>query len=61
VPGINIDWKAHLGGLVIGVCLGAAFAYAPQVRRNAVHIGVCAVVAAVILADVLARTAVLNG
>jgi membrane associated rhomboid family serine protease len=31
----NIDWRAHLGGLITGVIVGAVFAYLPPVRRRA--------------------------
>jgi membrane associated rhomboid family serine protease len=31
----NIDWRAHLGGLLTGVFVGAVFAYLPLQRRGA--------------------------
>jgi CDP-diglyceride synthetase len=30
----NIDWRAHLGGLITGVIVGAVFAYLPLRRRQ---------------------------
>jgi membrane associated rhomboid family serine protease len=36
VPGIA--WQAHVGGLVVGAGLGAAFAHAPRARRREVGI-----------------------
>jgi membrane associated rhomboid family serine protease len=51
VPGVA--WQAHLGGLVVGAALGAAFAYAPRERRLPVAVGACAATAAVLVGAVL--------
>lgn len=53
VPGIA--WQAHLGGLVTGLALGAAFAYAPRERRQ-----VLAVVATVAMAVLLVALALVK-
>lgn len=45
LPGIA--WQAHLGGLVVGAALGAAYAYAPHGRQHVASI--TASVAAVLL------------
>jgi membrane associated rhomboid family serine protease len=47
LPGIA--WQAHLGGLLTGALLGAAYAYAPQGRQRAVSIGASAAVAGLLL------------
>ena len=57
----GIDWKAHLGGLLIGVFLGSALAYAPKDRRQLVHVGSFVIALAVIAAVVAARTVQLTG
>lgn len=49
----GIDWRAHLGGLVIGAVVAFAFAHAPRQRRVAWSIAVCAVVLAAIVAVVV--------
>jgi membrane associated rhomboid family serine protease len=45
VPGIA--WQAHVGGLIVGAGLGAAYAYAPAGRRR--EVGVAATVIAAVL------------
>lgn len=57
----RIDWRAHVGGLVVGLVVGAAFAYAPKRLRTPVQLGAAAVVALAILAGVIARTGALTG
>nr|WP_232014276.1 rhomboid family intramembrane serine protease [Cellulomonas fimi] len=49
----GIAWQAHLGGLLTGVALGAAYAYAPADRRREVAWVAPAVVGAVLLAATL--------
>jgi len=57
----RIDWRAHVGGLVVGLLIGAAFAYAPKRLRTPIQLGAAAVVALAILAAVVTRTADLTG
>jgi membrane associated rhomboid family serine protease len=56
----NIDWRAHLGGLITGSLCAAAIAYAPENRRTAVQVGGFVVVAVMVVAVVLWRTAALT-
>ena len=56
-----IDWRAHLGGLVVGSLVAAAFAYAPRTpRRTQVQAGACAVVAVLLVVLVLLRRSALG-
>ena len=56
----NIDWRAHLGGLITGSLCAAVIAYAPADRRTAVQVGGLVVVALLVVAVVLWRTAALT-
>ncbi len=51
LPGVA--WQAHLGGLIVGAALGAAFAYAPRDRRTLVAVGSCAAVAVLLVGAAL--------
>jgi membrane associated rhomboid family serine protease len=54
VPGIS--WQGHLGGLIVGSALGAAFAYAPRGQRTPVQVLASLGVGAVLVAALLLRT-----
>lgn len=58
VPGIS--WQGHLGGLVTGSILSAAYVYAPRAQRNAVQIGATVGVLAVIATMIIWRTVALH-
>jgi membrane associated rhomboid family serine protease len=56
-----IDWRGHLGGLLTGAVVAAAFAYAPRGRhRSRLHLLACVAVAVLLTAAVVARTSALN-
>lgn len=58
LPGWNIAWQAHLGGLVTGALCALVIAYAPRERRAFVHVAGLALVMAllVVLVAVKAST-----
>jgi membrane associated rhomboid family serine protease len=63
LPGLllpGIDWRAHVGGLLTGAVLGAAAAYAPPARRNAIQLGTAVAVVVVLVGLVAYRTNELN-
>ena len=37
IPGLNIAWQAHLGGLLTGALVAAVLVYAPRARRSLVQ------------------------
>ena len=51
----GIAWQAHVGGLITGGLLTAAYAYAPRNHRALVQIGATVLVAAVLVVAVLSR------
>jgi membrane associated rhomboid family serine protease len=55
VPGI--DWRAHLGGLVVGAVLAFVFAHAPRSHRTVWSVVACVVTLAVTLGTVLTQVA----
>jgi membrane associated rhomboid family serine protease len=58
----NIDWRAHLGGLVTGAVLAAAFAYAPRGPRQAtLHAAAVAALTLAFAVAIVLRTAALTG
>lgn len=56
----GISWEGHVGGLITGAILAAAFAYAPRNRQQAVQVGASAIVAAVLVILTVIQTTVLT-
>lgn len=58
----NIDWRGHVGGLVVGALVAAALVYAPPGKQRALVQALGAVaVGLVVVGVVVARTAQLTG
>lgn len=57
IPGIS--WQGHIGGLVTGGLIAAAYMYAPRAQRNLVQVAATVSVLAVFAALIVWRTAVL--
>lgn len=51
----NISWQGHLGGLVTGAALGAAYALAPRDRRTLVSVVATVAVAVLLVGAALLR------
>lgn len=56
----NIDWRAHVGGLVTGVLIAGVLAYAPRSQRTAVQATGTAAVLLAVVALIVWRTAALT-
>ena len=57
----GIDWRAHVGGLITGMAVAYAFAYAPRERRTLIGVGACVLVFLATIGIVAFRTAQLTG
>jgi membrane associated rhomboid family serine protease len=57
----NIDWRAHLGGLVTGALVALAMVYAPREHRTLVQVTGTLLVLVLIAAVVVGRTNALLG
>ncbi len=55
----NISWQGHIGGLVTGAVIAAAYVYAPRNNRNAVQAGATVAVLVLFVALIWWRTAAL--
>jgi membrane associated rhomboid family serine protease len=51
----NIGWQAHVGGLIAGAALTAAYAYAPRQNRTLIQVAATVGIVALIIAGVVAR------
>lgn len=56
----NIAWQAHIGGLLAGFAIGAAYAYPPRQQRTVVSVGVLVGIVAVAVVVTALRTAALT-
>jgi membrane associated rhomboid family serine protease len=52
----TIAWQDHVGGLVVGAVVMAAYAYAPRKNRAAIQVGATVVVAVALAIAVMIRT-----
>ncbi|MDI2132859.1 rhomboid family intramembrane serine protease [Yinghuangia seranimata] len=55
-----IDWRAHVGGLIVGSLTAAVMVYAPRAHRVLVQVAAIAVIVAVLVGLVLVRTSQLT-
>ena len=56
----QVDWRAHLGGLVVGAAVAALMVYAPRRNRALIQIAGVVGILAILTAVALARTATLQ-
>jgi membrane associated rhomboid family serine protease len=58
IPGFNIAWQAHVGGLVTGAVIGLVFMSTRNVRQKSTQIWLLAAVGAALLALTVVRALV---
>jgi membrane associated rhomboid family serine protease len=51
----GIGWQAHVGGLIAGAALTAAYAYAPRQNRTLIQLAATVGIVALIIAGIVAR------
>jgi len=56
----QVDWRAHLGGLVVGAAVSALMVYAPRRNRMLIQIAGVVGIMAILMAVALARTSTLQ-
>lgn len=61
LPGFNISWQAHVGGLVAGVLVGLVFVQTRERRRRAAQVGLLAAVTVGLLALLLLPPVIFSG
>jgi membrane associated rhomboid family serine protease len=57
----QIAWQAHVGGLIAGGLLTAAFAYAPRRNRTAIQVGATIAMVALLIVAVVVKNHLLLG
>jgi len=57
----TIAWQDHVGGLIVGAVVMAAYAYAPRKNRVAIQVAATIAVVAVLVVAVMIRTGQLTG
>ncbi len=51
----GIGWQAHVGGLIAGAALTAAYAYAPRQNRTLIQVAATAAILALLIVGVVVR------
>jgi membrane associated rhomboid family serine protease len=52
----QIAWQAHVGGLIVGAALAAAYAYAPRKNQTVIQVGATVAMIAILVVATVIRT-----